>query len=34
MVYIRTDRLYGLVVRIPGYRSEGQGSIPDDTKFS
>jgi hypothetical protein len=28
------DRLCGLVVRIPGYRSIGPGSIPDATRFS
>jgi hypothetical protein len=29
-----SDRLYGLVVRVPGYRSEGPGSIPGITRFS
>jgi hypothetical protein len=29
-----TDRLCGLVVRVPGYRSRGSGSIPGSTKFS
>jgi hypothetical protein len=28
------DSLYGLVVRISGYRSRGPGSIPDATRFS
>jgi hypothetical protein len=27
-------RLYGLVVRVPGYRSRGWGSIPGATRFS
>jgi hypothetical protein len=27
------DRLCGLVVRVPGYRSIGQDSIPDATRF-
>jgi hypothetical protein len=27
-------RLCGLVVRVPGYRSRGPGSIPDATTFS
>jgi hypothetical protein len=26
--------LCGLVVRVPGYRSRGPGSIPDTTKYS
>jgi hypothetical protein len=29
-----TGGLCGLVVRIPGYRSRGQGSVPFDTSFS
>jgi hypothetical protein len=29
-----TDRLCGLVVRVPGYRSRGPGSIPSATVFS
>jgi hypothetical protein len=37
-VYVRQndmmDRLCGLVVRVPGYRSRGPGSIPDATRFS
>jgi hypothetical protein len=28
------DFLCGLVVRVPGYRSRGLGSIPDTTRFS
>jgi hypothetical protein len=28
------DRLYGLVVTVPGYRSRGLGSIPGATRFS
>jgi hypothetical protein len=28
------NRLCGLVVRVPGYRSRGPGSIPDATRFS
>jgi hypothetical protein len=28
------DRLCGLVVRVPGYRSRGQGSIPGVIRFS
>jgi hypothetical protein len=27
------DRFCGLVVRVPGYRSRGPGSIPDATRF-
>jgi hypothetical protein len=30
----KIDRLCGLVVRVSGYRSRGQGSILGDTKFS
>jgi hypothetical protein len=29
-----TDRLCGLVVRVPGYRSRDPGSIPGATRFS
>jgi hypothetical protein len=29
-----SDRLCDLVVRVPGYRSRGPGSIPDATRFS
>jgi hypothetical protein len=28
------DRLFGLVVRVPGYRSRGQDSIRGATRFS
>jgi hypothetical protein len=28
------DRLVGLVVRVPGYRSGGPGLIPGATRFS
>jgi hypothetical protein len=28
------DRLCGPVVRVPGYRSRGPGSIPGTTRFS
>jgi hypothetical protein len=28
------DRLCGLVVRVPGYRSKGPGSISGATRFS
>jgi hypothetical protein len=28
------DRLCGLVLRVPGYRARGPGSIPGATKFS
>jgi hypothetical protein len=28
------DRLFGLVVRVPGYRSRGPGSIPGTTRLS
>jgi hypothetical protein len=28
------DRLCGLVLRVPGYRSRGPGSIPGATRFS
>jgi hypothetical protein len=28
------DRLCRLVIRVPGYRSRGPGSIPSPTKFS
>jgi hypothetical protein len=31
---IEWDRLCGLVVRIPGYRSRGPGSIPRAIRFS
>jgi hypothetical protein len=32
--WISVDSLCGLVVRVPGYRSRGQGSIPGATRFS
>jgi hypothetical protein len=32
--YFIGDRLCGLVVRVPGYRSRGPGSIPGTTIFS
>jgi hypothetical protein len=28
------DRLYGLVVRVPGYRFKGPGAIPSATRIS
>jgi hypothetical protein len=28
------DRLYGLVVSVPGYKSRDPGSIPGATRFS
>jgi hypothetical protein len=30
----KRDRLCGLVVTVPGYRSRGPGSIPGATRFS
>jgi hypothetical protein len=33
LLIVTCDRLCGLVVRIPGYRSRGPGSIPGATKF-
>jgi hypothetical protein len=30
----KDDRLCGLLVRVPGYRSRGPGSIPRATRFS
>jgi hypothetical protein len=30
--YVR-DRVCGLVVRVPGYRSRGPGSIPNAVRF-
>jgi hypothetical protein len=33
-INIVRDRLCGLVVWVPGYRSRGQGSIPGATRFS
>jgi hypothetical protein len=32
--YCTVDRLCGPVVRVPGYRSRGPGSIPGSTRFS
>jgi hypothetical protein len=32
--YPLRDRLCGLVIRVPGYRSRGPGSIPGATSFS
>jgi hypothetical protein len=34
LVYIFSDRLCGLVVKVPGYRSRGPDSIPGATTFS
>jgi hypothetical protein len=34
IVYLRIDRLCGLVVRVLDYRSGGPGSIPGTTRFS
>jgi hypothetical protein len=31
---MKVDRLCGLVVRVPGYRSRGPDSIPGVTRFS
>jgi hypothetical protein len=33
-IYKKVDRLCGLVVRVPGYRSRGPASIPGATRFS
>jgi hypothetical protein len=33
-VNVLSDRLCGLVVRVPGYRSRGRGSIPGAARFS
>jgi hypothetical protein len=30
----RNDRLCGLEVKVPGFKSRGPGSIPDATRFS
>jgi hypothetical protein len=30
----KVDRLCGLAVRVPGYRSKGPGSIPGTTRLS
>jgi hypothetical protein len=34
VVYKKVDRLCGLVVRVPGYKYGGLGSIPGATRFS
>jgi hypothetical protein len=34
LLLVVVDRLCGLVVRVPGYRSRGSGSIPGATRFS
>jgi hypothetical protein len=34
ILFPSTDRLSGLVVRVPGCRSRGPGSIPGATRFS
>jgi hypothetical protein len=33
-LWVRNDRLCGLVVTVLGYRSGGPGSIPGTTRFS
>jgi hypothetical protein len=33
-IYIHADRLCGLVLWVPGYRSTDPGSIPGATRFS
>jgi hypothetical protein len=33
-LYFFIARLYGLEVKVPGYRSRGPGSIPGDIRFS
>jgi hypothetical protein len=33
ILYVKIDRLYGLMVRVPGHRSRGPGSIPGATRF-
>jgi hypothetical protein len=33
-ISMKVGRLYGLVVRVPGYRSRGPGSIPNAIRFS
>jgi hypothetical protein len=32
--YCVLDHLCGLVIRVPGYRTRGPGSIPSATRFS
>jgi hypothetical protein len=34
LLLLTWNRLYGLMVRVPGYRSRGSGSIPGATRFS
>jgi hypothetical protein len=34
MLYFLADRLCGLVVTVPGYKSTGSGSFPEATRFS
>jgi hypothetical protein len=34
VMYKKVNLLCGIVVRVPGYRSRGLGSIPGGTKFS
>jgi hypothetical protein len=34
LVFVVVDRLFGLVIRVPGYRSRRPGSIPCVTRFS
>jgi hypothetical protein len=34
LLVLSPDRLCGLIVRVPGYRSRGPGSIPCTTRFS
>jgi hypothetical protein len=34
VVQKKVERLCGLVVRVPGYRSRGPSSIPGATRFS
>jgi hypothetical protein len=34
VIYKKVDRLCGLVVRVPGYRSRGAGSILGTARFS
>jgi hypothetical protein len=34
VIFRLVDRLCGLLVRVPGYRSRGPGSIPGATRFS
>jgi hypothetical protein len=34
VIKIKIDRLFGLVVIVPGYRSRGLGSIPGTAIFS